>query len=81
MNHKACYGTMFPETLTIPHDKPAQGKAFSLLVRRAGGLFVANRKVAVDLAQWDDCSGCDEFEHCYPLCVAKLLLEAAVTRE
>ena len=78
MNHKACYGTMFPETLTIPRDRPLQGKAFSLLVQRAGGLFVANRSASVDMTQWDDCCACGEFDHCYRLCVARLLLEAAV---
>jgi len=78
MAHKACYGTMFPGTLTVTRDQAATGKAFSLLIQRAGGLIVAKHGASVDIAQWDDCRACDEFDHCYRLGVAKLLLEAAV---
>ena len=81
MDHKACYGTMLPETLTVPHGQPVQGKAFSLLVQRAGSLFVANRAASVDMTQWDDCCACAEFDHCYRLCLAKLLLEIAVVEK
>jgi len=81
MNHKACYGAMFPEVLTVPHGQPVRGKAFSLLVQRAGNLFVANRAASVDLAQWDDCCACAEFEHCYRLCLARLLLATAIAEK
>ncbi len=76
--HKACYGTMFPDTLHFDADRVMSGKVFSFEIVRAGGTFVSQRRVAVNRQEWDDCLACPEFEHCYKLCTGRLALEAAI---
>jgi hypothetical protein len=77
-DHKKCYGTMFPSTLPPEANRPVPGKVFSFEVVRAGGTFVSHRRVAADVAEWDDCLQCPEFDHCYKLCMGKFALEQAV---
>ena len=77
-DHKACYGTMFPDTLHAVADRPQTGKVFAYTLLSAGGLYRAGGKTAVNQAAWDDCVRCPEFEHCYKLGMAKLALEGAV---
>lgn len=78
-SHKNCYGTMFPTILPSKADRLVSGKVFSYELRRAGGTFVSRRRVAVNMAEWDDCLKCPEFDHCYKLCMGKFALEAAVS--
>ena len=57
----------------------------TLLVRDSfgmdsAGLMRAGRNIQTDIAEWDDCIACPEFEHCYELCMAKLALENAISR-
>jgi len=79
-NHKACYGTMFHETLHFQENAVMRGKVFSFELDRIG-LGRSNRLAGADMAEWDDCLDCEEFEHCYKFCMAKLLLSAAIERE
>ncbi len=44
-----CFGTMFPDLLHIQNDRPQRGKAFSVLLEQAGGLFRSNRRIAADI--------------------------------
>jgi hypothetical protein len=53
------------------------GKAFSVELRRAGGMMVATRRADVDLEEWQKCLDCEAFDPCYKLSMAKLALEAA----
>jgi hypothetical protein len=76
--HKACYGTMFPDTLHLEDDRRIAGKAFSFVLHRAGGTFRSGRSVAVDMEQWDDCVACPEFDHCHKVCLGKLALADAI---
>ena len=76
--HKACYGTMFHDTLHYNIGMEMKGKAFSFELVQLG-LARQDRQVEVDIAQWDDCVACDEFDHCYRLCMAKLTLAAAIS--
>jgi hypothetical protein len=78
-DHKKCYGGMFPSVLSWEADRVNSGKVFSFEIVRAGGTFVSRRRVATDMPEWDDCLECPEFEHCYKLCTARLVLETAVT--
>ena len=73
--HKTCYGKLFPDTLHLSNDGPQKGKAFSSTLHTAGGLFRAGREIGVDMAEWDQCTQCPEFENCYKLSMAKLALE------
>ena len=76
--HKACYGGLFPDTLHPTNDRPKKGKVFSYTLHTAGGLYRAGRETGVDLAEWDRCTTCPEFEGCYKLSLAKLVLNDAV---
>ena len=78
--HKDCYGTMFHETLHFQENTPMRGKVFSFELGRVG-LARSDRSMTADIAEWDDCLDCEEFEHCYRLCMAKLLLQTAIERE
>jgi hypothetical protein len=79
IDHKQCYGTMFPNPLRATNDAVNAGKAFSFVVISPGGMCRAVRRVEVNREEWDDCTQCPEFEDCYRLGMAKLALEAAVS--
>ena len=83
LNHKHCYGTMFPDALHFRSNEPSAGKVFSFEVDSTVGMGAVrtDRKLSVNLAEWDDCLECPEFEHCYKLCVAKMSLESAIACE
>jgi hypothetical protein len=70
---------MFPSILPPEADRPVAGKVFSYELRRAGGTCVSQRRVAVDMAEWDDRFACPEFDHCYKLCTGRSALEAAIS--
>ena len=76
--HKKCYGTMFPSILPAEADRLVSGKVFSYELRRVGGTCVSHRRVTTNMAEWDDCLRCPEFEHCYKFCMGRVSLEAAV---
>jgi len=75
--HKECYGTMFHDSLHFDVNEKMKGKVFDF-EQDALGLGISDRKVSVKIGEWDDCRVCEEFEHCYKLCTAKLLLETAM---
>ncbi len=77
-DHTQCYGTMFPSILRGEADNVVAGKVFAFEVRRAGGTFVSDRRVAAKMEEWDDCLACSEFDDCYKLSLGKLTLEAAI---
>ena len=79
-NHKPCYGTMFHEVLHIQENAPMKGKVFAFELNRSG-LARSSRSIKADIAQWDDCLECEEFDHCYKFCIAKLLLQAAIEHD
>ena len=78
--HKSCYGTMFHDTLHFDTNQAMKGKAFSFELKSIG-LARSDRLVKANIAEWDDCLECPEFNHCYELCMAKLSLEAAVAAD
>ena len=78
--HKACYGTMFHDALHYATNKEMKGKVFSFELD-SRGLARSDRLVKADIAEWDDCLACPEFDHCYKLCMAKLTLEAAIAED
>lgn len=81
IDHKHCYGTMFPDSLHFKQDRPMRGKVFSYELDTAGGIFRSNRGADANIDEWDDCIACPEFEHCYKLCLGKLTLQAAIAAE
>ena len=77
--HKDCYGTMFHDTLHFTLNTEMRGKVFGFELD-SHGLSRSDRSVKADVAQWDDCLECPEFEHCYKFCLAKLALQAAIAK-
>jgi hypothetical protein len=69
---------MFPGILRPEADKLMSGKVFSFELRRIGGMFVSDRRIAVNMEEWDDCRTCPEFGDCYKLSLGKVTLEAAI---
>lgn len=81
MDHRDCYGKMFPDVLHLHSDTPVPGKVFSVLLERAGGLIRCNRSITANQEEWDECLQCPEFDHCYKFCMAKLTLASAIITE
>jgi len=50
----------------------------SFELRRVGGMFVSDRRIMVNMEEWDDCLACSESEDCYKLSLGKVTLEAAI---
>lgn len=49
--HPECYGTLFPDVLHLPEDRPASGTVFTVLLQRAGGMYRCSRSVTADMEQ------------------------------
>ena len=79
-DHKSCYGTMFPGVLHFHKNVPMKGKVFVFELESAG-LTRSDRTTNADIAEWDDCLECEEFDHCYKFCIAKLLLQDAIENQ
>ncbi len=77
-DHEPCYGGLFPDTLHPSSGRTKKGKVFSYTLHTAGGLYRAGRETGADMAEWDRCTQCPEFENCYKLSMAKLALAGAV---
>lgn len=78
--HKTCFGAMFPSTLYEEAGRVMAGKVFSFELNQVGGAFIVGRRVAANVAEWDNCQACPEFESCYKLSMGKLALEAATAK-
>jgi hypothetical protein len=83
LNHKHCYGTMFPDALHFRSNEPNVGKVFAFELDSTVGMGAVrlDRKLSANIEEWDDCLKCFEFEHCYKLCMAKMSLESAIVCE
>jgi len=77
MSHKPCYGKMFPDVLDVKTNQATAGKVLSYRIE-SKGLTRSGRSVSIDVAAWDDCMACSEFDSCYRLSSAKLMLEGAI---
>ncbi|WP_299691807.1 hypothetical protein [uncultured Tateyamaria sp.] len=69
---------MFHDSLHFAVNDDMQGKVFSFELDTAG-LARSERSIRTNIAEWDDCIACPEFDHCYKLCMAKLALESAIS--
>lgn len=76
-----CFGTMFPDVLHLPSDKPVSGKVFTVLLERAGGMLRSNRSIEADEEAWNECVQCEQFDTCYKFCMAKMTLASAIVSE
>ena len=72
LQHTACFGNMFSSS-----KSPTTGKVLKFRPVGPVGVSPRHRAVKADLLQWDRCRACPEFDDCYRLSMAKLLLEDA----
>jgi len=79
VEHRPCYGAMFPHPLRVTEPGRSTGNVFSLVAASPAGMCRARPRVEINRAQWDHCLQCPEFEHCYKLSMAKLALETAAS--
>jgi hypothetical protein len=77
VEHKTCYGAMFPSTSRAPNDPRTWGKVFSFVLVGPCGMLPRTRQVEVNRPQWDACVQCPEFDNCYRLGMARMVLETA----
>ena len=75
-SHKPCYANMFRDVLHI--EKSTSGKVLSF-ARASLDLPREDRRVHMYLEEWDDCRECTEFDHCYKISLAKLLLQSTLS--
>jgi len=76
MKHKACYGTIFQELSAIDPQSKAHDAAVVDHVE-SRGLAPPKHIAVLNMEAWDDCVACAEFETCYKLATARLLVKAA----
>ena len=74
---KICYGDMFPDLDRLEHNRPLEGKVFTVRVE-SKGIGASGRGVRVDAAKWEKCVACERYRDCYDLSMATLLLYLAV---
>ena len=74
LDHKHCFGTMFPDSLHMKNNAPNRGKAFTATVVLLAGMTRGDRSIETNIEEWDDCHRCLEFESCYKLCLAKVTM-------
>ena len=67
---------MFPDLFKLEFNTPNEGKAFTVLVESRMG--ITNRQSSVKLEGWAACTECPEYDRCYGLSMAKLLLHQAI---
>lgn len=56
--HKACYGTMFPNWGPQEIEHPQLGKVFTLEVVTPVGMLPQRHAIGTNLREWDDCLAC-----------------------
>jgi hypothetical protein len=72
---------MFPSDMVQPQTScRVDGKVFGYRETLAGGMMIATQETYLNRDAWDDCLACEEFDHCYRLCLAKLSFDHAVGR-
>jgi hypothetical protein len=79
IEHKKCFGKMFPDSLHLGDQTRAKGKVFSVRLTPSGGLSGPDRSVEIDVEEWDDCERCPEFASCFKLCLGKVTLESSIS--
>jgi hypothetical protein len=72
-----CYGNMFPDVIHKVHNEAVTAKVFGYRVDQPG-MVATNRVVTVNHEEWQHCLECAEFDACYRLSIATMLMERAV---
>ena len=83
IEHKECFGKMYPDDLHLRDNMPNKGKVFAVYLSSSYGVTTTrtDRQIEVDVDEWDDCQQCPEFESCYKLSLARVALESALVSQ
>ncbi len=74
-----CLGNLFPDFSQLTRNRVAHGSAFDVLVE-SQGFGVQRKTITFKPEAWDACVHSPQFEECYRLSMAKLLLEMRLDR-
>ena len=72
-----CYGGMYPDLSVHRFNEVRRGKVFDVFVH-SSGLGVHERTFTTKDEEWNRCTECSEYRHCFDLSIAKLTLEGAL---
>ena len=75
---KHCFANMFPVARGVESRASGAGKTLSRESIPSGGLAAPDRRITVNMNEWEDCRSCGEFDSCYRLSMAKLSLAGAL---
>jgi len=65
---------MFPDVSELHFNKPNQSKVASIEID-AHGIGIQRRRLSIDRQEWNECLGCERFDDCYKLSIARLLMQ------
>ena len=68
---------MYPDLSVHRFNEVRIGKVFDVVVE-SSGLGVHNRRFTTKTDEWNRCTECPEYRHCFDLSIAKLTLEGAL---
>lgn len=68
---------MYPDLSVHRFNEVRKGKVFDVFVH-SSGLGVDERTFAMKSEEWDRCTECPEYRHCFDLSIAKLTLAGAL---
>ena len=72
-----CYGTMFPPIAKPPHNVEVGGRVLSYRIEHPGSVPTVHT-LSVDREAWRHCLECKDFDGCYRLSIARLLVDSAL---
>ena len=73
---KTCFGAIYPDLTQFQLGQELAGKVFCLKVNSLGPCH-RDRRLQVDVEQWQQCQSCELFRSCYDLSNAKLMMQQA----
>ena len=76
--HESCYGKIFPPVKTLAHNKEVVGKVFSYRIQH-DGMIADTPAMRVNRDAWENCTTCKDFDGCYRLSVATILMDMSLT--
>jgi hypothetical protein len=76
-DRKSCFGSIFPDLGQFQLGKRLEGKVFQITVESLGPGH-KERKMEIDVDEWEKCRQCADFRNCYEFSMAKLAMQRAL---
>jgi len=71
---KVCFGTIYPDLEQFQFGRPMAGEVFQITVDTLGPGH-RERKLDTDVAAWEECRRCEDFQNCLDFSSAKLHMQ------